>query len=103
MDYYRQIRMAHLQRPMGTLFGPKRNRFPTSSIPPIPRSDCAPPPVHDRSAGEELDSSPASLPVPPSHGGQTADKSPQVREQVKQLQFWLKVFARFCHDDADEE
>ena len=26
-----------------------------------------------------------------------------LREQVKQLQFWLKVFARFCNDESDAE
>jgi hypothetical protein len=31
------------------------------------------------------------------------ERSPQVQAQVKQLQFWLKVFSRFCHDEPEAD
>jgi hypothetical protein len=105
MDYHRQFRMAHVNRPSGTLFGPKRNRFPASSIPPIPRSDCTPSAshVHSSSPTAEPESPTVNAPVRPVRGQQATNDSPHVQEQVKQLQFWLKVFSRFCNDDVEEE
>jgi hypothetical protein len=103
MDYHLQYRMAHLHPSSPKLFGPKRNRFPSSSIPPISRSDCAHHASAERPAFAEPNPAPAAAPAQPEFAQQPTNDSPQTREQVKQLQFWLKVFARFCHDGAESD
>ncbi len=42
-------------------------------------------------------------PAPSRKARQAAQTSPEVRAQVEQLQFWLKVFSRFCNEDPHQE
>jgi hypothetical protein len=95
MDYHLQFRFNSLSRSHTRLTPQPPTRFPISN-PPGLRSHCS---GHRPGADQ---------PGPEPHGANGAKLQPQdkrpadVRAQVKQLQFWLKVFSRFCHDETEQ-
>jgi hypothetical protein len=97
MDQHLQFRANAMKQAMSPL-GNRRPRLPVNT-PPAPRSHCDA--QGQLSSGRQLE--PAE--VAPSTGRRNSrraeSQTPAVRAQVKQLQFWLKVFSRFCQDERD--
>jgi hypothetical protein len=99
MDHHRHFRMQSLRSALGP---PKYGRFPLSRTS-AGHAECE----HLRSnkaaptGGAET---PCSSVIVGRHPlAEEREDRPDVRAQVKQLQFWLKVFARFCQDRPEKE
>jgi hypothetical protein len=93
MDYHMKFRMTSLAGGSPQFGKASFVRWPMSS------AQTARPPCEDRqdrSGGSE------TPPVTQPRVRQKPEASPEVKAQVKQLQFWLKVFSRFCSDDSRE-
>jgi hypothetical protein len=94
MDYHRQFRMNAMNQGRPALVRPQHNRFPLTSMPR----------VHLQCAGENAEPCECGMEVrkPMQPVPQNKD-SAEVRAQVKQLQFWLRVFSRFCQKGEEED
>jgi hypothetical protein len=104
MDYHLKFRFESMNQASSALGQKQHPRLPMSSAPMLFRSKCKPVPL-DGSTGTEdqtqLENSPLADRI--RRVQKTSKDSPKVQKQVKQLQFWLKVFSRFCQDPAPEE
>jgi hypothetical protein len=102
MDHHLKFRMDSLKQASSVLGKPTPSRLPVSSSPMLFRPNCKPVPLQSQSQEQPAQPDPteeASARRVRSAQERCAKDSPQIREQVKQLQFWLKVFSRFCQDD----
>jgi hypothetical protein len=99
MDYHRQFRL-NSQSPAPPLLGKARpGRFPLTSQPSA-HAECVGSRVSIRKFEPKREHSAQARP----RGTADPEKeSAQVRAQVKQLQFWLKVFSRFCQDEPEQD
>jgi hypothetical protein len=79
MDYHRQYRAQHTKPPGFRLQQPTRAASPQKTTP-LPRRQCS-----------------SGMPR------QQKEKkgNSRVRQQIKELHFWLKVFSRFCQDKPE--
>lgn len=96
MDHHRQFRLNALNQARLLGHAPQ-GRLPLSQSPRV-RPPCTP----ESASGSVRRPRPAAVPQP----GRAAEpnrSSEQVRAQVKQLQFWLRVFSRFCQNKPEQE
>ena len=102
MDQHLQFRIDSLKHP-ALLGQSKPSRFPVSSSPSV-RSCCSQQDLK-RPATPTVSASSQPTPSAPAQANPTPTEvgSDQVRAQVKQLQFWLRVFSRFCQGGPDRE
>ena len=99
MDYHRQFRMNSLNQGWPVLGKQRPTRYPLTR-PPSARPSCGSGHSDAHDSTPEL---PCSTRLRPEVGGHEQKDSAQVRAQVKQLQFWLKVFSRFCQDETEQD
>ena len=103
MDYHLKFRFDAMQQASSSLGQKPQTRLPVSSAPMLFRSKCKPVPLAgDKNAKDET-SAEGQFAERVRRAHRTDKNSPAVNKQVKQLQFWLKVFSRFCQDPAAEE
>jgi hypothetical protein len=102
MDHHLKFRLDLIKQSSSTLGQMPPSRYPVSSAPMLFRSKCKPVPLGSEEATNESapPDSPPSRIRRPQPG---AKEGHQPQKQVKQLQFWLKVFSRFCQDPGEEE
>jgi hypothetical protein len=105
MDYHFKFRMDSMKQASSTLGGKGQTRLPANSTPApmLFRPKCQPVRLDRLAETNGTSSSKPATPPPSLHPEPGAKDSPQVKNQVKQLQFWLKVFSRFCQDDHIKE
>jgi hypothetical protein len=95
MDHHRQLRLSHMKLASLELGMPRYHRLPLSTTPSArPACDSAGP-AKDLNARftARILASRKEVPCQPSEE--------HISAQVKQLQFWLKVFSRFCQEEKD--
>jgi hypothetical protein len=102
MDHHLKFRFDHIKQAAAALGKSEPVRYPAGSTPMLFRSKCKPVPIGTEA---EAGNAPAAVPADEVRARRLAraKESPQVQRQVKQLQFWLKVFSRFCQDTHAEE
>jgi len=96
MDQHRQFRLNHSVPSTPNLGQPKHRRLPFGT-PPVAREACE----HGEISTDENEFISGGT-----RGGGAVPVQPtgeRICSQVKQLQFWLKVFSRFCQDDAEKD
>jgi hypothetical protein len=103
MDQHMKFRMDSLKQASTPLGQPVPIRFPVRSTPKLFRPNCKPEPIADPAAPEEQATADGKTLFHTRRTPPTAKDSPHVQKQVKQLQFWLKVFSRFCQDENAHE
>jgi hypothetical protein len=92
MDYHSEFRMGPRKQGKRILGQAPQTRFPLSQ-PPRAREHCRV--EQSEQEGDTLDRVPVRT--------RQRQDSAKVRAQVKQLKFWLKVFSRFCHEEAEPD
>ena len=98
MDYHLKFRFDSMQPPTSGIGQPGKSRLPASSAPMLFRSKCKPVPL-GADPGNSESQAPSAGTTPECASAPKVAKNPaEVQKQVKQLQFWLKVFSRFCQD-----
>src|SRR5438874_2262205 len=101
MDYHHKARFHQNQGalPIGHLRPAGSRLSPAAGRPTCSRSS-------DEGGVAEPESEGMEMP-PGTRGdgkvGAPAQTSPKLRGQVKQLQYWLKVFSRFCREEPEQE
>jgi hypothetical protein len=78
---------------------PQPTRYPLAR-PPSARPSCGS--GHADAHGSTPESR-GSTRLQSEEGGPEQKNSAEVRDQVKKLQFWLRVFSRFCQDEAEQD
>lgn len=101
MDYHYSFRMQCLKDASALLGQRRPTRLPVSNSPSARQPQCK---HSSPSRRLPLQSKPSEPAVPVRMRRVPPGKAPaEVRAQVKQLQFWLKVFSRFCQGRAEQE
>ena len=103
MDHHLKFRFDAMQQASSPLGAKTPSRLPVSSVPRLFRSKCKPVPLGEQPDPSEAKAAEPTAPDRIQRAERTAKDQPQAQKQVKQLQFWLKVFSRFCQDPAPEE
>jgi hypothetical protein len=99
MDHHRQFRFNHKSTKVASLGlrTPRQARFPLSATPSVRLACDMGVPTKDLRS----DSKPAVASGLSGVPCQPTEK--RLTDQVKQLQFWLKVFSRFCQDETEQD
>jgi hypothetical protein len=100
MDHHLQFRIDALSQGKPILGKARLDRYPLFR-PPSLHPDCA----RAEAEPQEVFASDASTSSPECASSQWPRNPRQanVQAQVQQLQFWLKVFSRFCQEDDSEQ
>jgi hypothetical protein len=100
MNYHLQFRAKAMQQGAPILGRRQPRRFPLSA-----RSDmrlfCRNQKPSNLRSQSDLPETQAAAPTRQSRPA--TEKAAETGAQVKELQFWLKVFSRFCQPDTDQE
>ena len=99
MDHNSQFRRGFRTQGSPRLGPNKQRHLPVSNSPGARPSRCS------QNANRTSARHPASASdaVKTHSAPDSAEGNPQVDAQVKQLQFWLKVFSRFCQEEPERE
>ncbi len=102
MDYHFQFRFNSTAHSLPNVGQPRPARFPVISAPPRPK--CTGETVDGNGPAARASATPRPEVRPQTKCEEKLTKTPtQIQAQVKQLEFWLKVFSRFCQEDKGQE